>query len=181
MKKVVFLTVALVFAASMAFAQAGSVGIFGDPGGTDCNLLDTVAGLTPYYVVHVNAVATASQFWAPQPACLTATYLSDTGVFAVTIGNSQTGVAVGYGSCQAGNIHVLTINYFTSGTTPPCCYYPILPDPVIESGEIEVTDCNYVLLYASGGIGIINADGSCQCDVPTEDSTWGKVKSLYAE
>ena len=181
MKKVVFLTVALVFAASMAFAQAGSVGIFGDPAGTDCNLPDAIPGLTPYYVVHVNAVATASQFSAPAPACLLASYLSDTSVFPVTIGSSQTGVAIGYGSCQAGNIHVLTINYFTQGLTAPCCYYEILPDPVIASEKIEVVLCDNSLVYASGGVGIVNSDGSCLCDVATEDSTWGQVKALYSE
>ena len=179
MKKVVFLTVALVFAASMAFAQAGSVGIFGDPAGTDCNLPDAIPGLTPYYVVHVNAVAIASQFWAPTPACMTATYLSDTAVFPVTIGSSQTGVAIGYGACQAGNIHCLTLNYFTSGTTPACCLFPILPDPVAPSGEIEVVLCDNSLVFASGGAGIINSDASCLCDVPTQETTWGKVKSLY--
>ena len=181
MKKVVFLTVALVFASSMAFAQAGSIGIFGDAAGTDCNLADVVPGLTPYYIVHVNAVATASQFSAPTPACYLGTYLSDGAVFPVTIGNSQTGVAIGYGLCQAGNVHVLTINFFTNGLTGPCCYYPILPDPVVTSGKIEVVDCNNNLLFASGGEGIVNADGSCQCDVPVEDSTWGQVKALYSE
>ena len=48
MKKVVFLTVALVFAASMAFGQAGSVGMFGDTGGTDRNLADEVVAMTPH-------------------------------------------------------------------------------------------------------------------------------------
>ncbi|UCH83400.1 MAG: hypothetical protein JSW50_13220 [Candidatus Latescibacterota bacterium] len=182
MKKVVFLTVALVFAANMAFAQAGSVGIFGDPAGTTCNLTDVVQGLLSVYVVHVNAVATASQFSAPMPGCMVgASWLSDTGIFPVTIGNSQTGVAIGYGVCQTGNIHVLTINYFAAGLSTPCCYYPVLPDPNVPSGKIEVVDCANNLLFASGGIGIINADGSCQCDVPTEETTWGKVKSLYGE
>lgn len=181
MKKVVFLTVALVFAASMAFAQAGSIGIFGDPGGTDCNLNDTVAGLTPYYAVHVNAVAVASQFSAPKPACMTATYLSDTAAFPVTIGNSQTGVAIGYGACQVSPTLVLTINYFTTGTTPACCYYPVYPDPAAESGQIEVVLCDNSLVFATGGVGIVNADGTCLCDVPARQSTWGKVKSLYSE
>jgi len=182
MKKVVFLTVALVFAASMAFAQAGSVGIFGDAAGTDCNVADVAPGLLNIYAVHVNTVAIASQFAAPTPACMVgATWLSDTAVWPVTVGNSQTGVAVGYGSCQAGNVHVLTLNYFASGTTLPCCYFPVVPHPFAETGQVEVVDCTDALLTASGGTGIINSDSSCLCNVPTEETTWGKVKTLYGE
>jgi hypothetical protein len=181
MKKALLLTLVLMVSASMAFAQGGSVGIFADPGGTSCNLADVAAGLASYYAVHVyHAGATASQFAAPQPACMVGvTYLSDTAVFGVTIGSSQTGVAIGYGTCQAAPTHVLTINYFVGGATPPCCYYPVIPDPNVPSGQIEVTDCNFLPLFATGGIGIINPDATCQCDVPTQDSTWGKVKSLY--
>jgi len=181
MKKALLLTLVLMVSASMAFAQGGSVGIFADAGGTDCNLADVLPGLTPYYVVHVyHAGATASQFSAPIPTCMVAAiWLSDTAVFGVTIGNSQTGVAIGYGTCQVAPTHVLTINYFVQGLTPACCRYPVLPDPNVPSGKIEVTDCGFNPLFATGGMGIINPDGTCNCNVPTEDTTWGKVKSLY--
>ncbi|UCG50697.1 MAG: hypothetical protein JSW58_10865 [Candidatus Latescibacterota bacterium] len=182
MKKVVYLAVAMLFAASVVFAQAGSIGIFGDPMGTDCNLQDLVPGLCTYHVVHVNSPgATACQFWAPVPACFLGTYLSDTALYPVTIGNSQTGVAVGFGACIPSPNNVLDISFFCQGLTGSCCYYQILPDPAVPSGQIEVVDCVNNLIFATGGEGIINADGSCQCDVPAEDSTWGKVKSLYAE
>ena len=164
-------------------SQAGSIGIFMDPGGTDCNLWDQVPGLLTFYCVHVlTPCATASQFSAPMPACMTPTvYLSDGGYFGVTIGNSQTGVAIGYGTPQAAPITILSIQYFGQGLTTPCCIYPVLPDPNVPSGQIEVVDCANNLLYATGGTGIVNPNGSCQCDVATEESTWGKVKALYSE
>ncbi len=183
MKKAALLTIAMLCVASLVFAQGGSIGVFGDPGGTDCNIIDAAPALLSVYVVHVNVPgATASQFAAPAPACMaSASYLSDGSVFPVTIGNSQTGVAIGYGACYAGPVHILTINFFGSGLTTACCYYEVVPDPLVASGQIEVVDCVENLLFATGGIGIVNADGTCFCDVPTQDTTWGQVKSLYSE
>ena len=181
MKRVVCLTVATVLAASMAFAQGGSIGIFADPMGTNCNLGD-VAGLTQYYVVHVNSPgATACQFSAPKPACFTATYLADTGVFAVTVGTSQAGVSIGYGLCLQSPLKVLTISYFTNGGTPSCCYYPVLGHPTATPPGLLVVNCMEQLIPATGGRGIIKPSLTCQCNVPAEDTTWGQVKSLYVE
>jgi hypothetical protein len=180
MKKALLLTLVLMVSASMAFAQGGSVGIFADTGGTNCNLSDMLPGLCPYYVVHVyHAGAAASQFSAPKPACFLGIWLSDTAVFPVTIGSSQAGVAIGYGTCQAAPTHVLTINMFCQGLTGPCCRYPVLADPNVPSGQIEVVLCDNSLVYGTGGEGIVNSNATCNCDVPVQDSTWGKVKSLY--
>ncbi len=183
MKKTLLITLVLMLSASMAFAQGGSIGIFSDVAGSSCNLTDAAPGLLSLYVVHVlTPGATASQFAAPAPACmLGATYLSDSSPFSVVIGSSQTGVAIGYGACIAAPIHVLTIQFFASGLSTPCCYYPVVPDPNVPSGSIEVVDCTETLLTATGGLGIINPDGTCQCDVPVQDTTWGKVKSIFAE
>lgn len=183
MKKALLLTLVLMLGASMAFAQGGSIGVFADPAGSSCNLTDAAPGLLSFYAVHVlTPGATASQFSAPKPACMaSATYLSDTGVFPVTIGNSQNGVAIGYGACLAAPIHVLTINFFGSGLTPACCYYGVFADPNLASGQIEVVDCAENLIYATGGVGIVNPNATCQCDVPVQDTTWGKVKSIFAE
>ncbi len=141
------------FGSSMLAARSASggesdgvceVGIFADPQGTDCNLQDVVPGLCSYHVV-VDAGATgmtAVEFSAPQPPCMLAVFLSDTAVYPVTIGTSQSGVAIGFGACLTGKIHVLTINYFCQALTSPCCEYPVLPDPNVPSGTIEFVDCS---------------------------------------
>ena len=180
MKKALLLTLVLTVCASMAFAQAGSVGLFADVAGTDCNLSDAAPGLCAYYAVHVyHAGAIACQFSAPVPSCFLGTWLSDTAVYPVTVGGSPTGVAIGYGACQAAPTHVLTINMFCQGLTAPCCLYQVVEDPNVPSGQVEVVDCANNLLFGTGGAAIINADPTCNCDVPTNESTWGKVKSLY--
>jgi len=91
-------------------------------------ITDNAPGLLSVYVVHVaTAGATACQSKATKPACMTATYLSDTNPFGVVIGDSQRG-AVAYGSCLSGPIHVQTINFF--GTEPrPVCTYTVTCDP----------------------------------------------------
>ncbi len=185
MKKVLLLVLPLLLCAAAAFGQAGSVGIFADPQGVGCALGDPAAAVTSYYVVHVYASGvTAAQFSAPKPACFTAAYLSDTAIYPVTIGNSQVGISMGYGACLSSPIHVLTINYLTAGTTPPCCEYPVLPDPNASPAPgIWTVDCDFNVLAAGGRAGVINMTPDCMCvgATPVEDSTWGRVKALYGE
>ncbi|UCG53440.1 MAG: hypothetical protein JSW58_07760 [Candidatus Latescibacterota bacterium] len=192
MRTVLIMTLVLVLAASVAFAQLpGRIGVFGVQNPTtvdDCAVTDDTAGLLNIYLVHVDdpsnpgTCATACQFKAELPGCTTASYLADGAVFGVTIGNSQTGVSIGYGLNLTTPIHVLTVQVFASGTTPPCCVYEVGPDPAAPSGEIEVVDCNLDLLFAAGQSGVINPDGSCPCSaiVPAEPSSWGKIKAMYS-
>jgi hypothetical protein len=182
MKKALLLTLVLMLGATMAFAQAGSIGIFANMAATDCNLAAAVQGLAAYYVVHVNTPgAVGCEYAAPKPACMTlAQYLSDTNPFPVTIGNSQTGVSIGYGTCRVAPIHVQTISYFILGPNPTCCRYFVLPHPI--NGGPNMVDCQDNLLIATGGQGIVNmVHGECVCDVPVQDTTWGQVKALYTE
>ncbi len=184
MKRVLLLAVVIVSAAGTAFAQGGTIGVYADPQGMNPCLNDKTAGLTSYYIVHVyTAGATACQFSAPKPACMQALWLSDTGAFPVTVGNTQTGMSVAYGACRLGPIHVTTVNFFSQGSTPPCCHYPVLPDPYVPSGRIEVSNCAFQVVYATGGHSVVNEDRAlCSvCSIPVEETTWGRVKTLFAE
>ena len=197
---VAFLPLAL--AAGSVGAQAGAIGVFGDPRGASCELYDRTPGLTSFYIVHVlTPGAMGSQYSAPKPACLMATWLSDTNMFPVTIGNSQVGMSVAYGSCRVGPIHVQTMNYFGTGTTPACCRYGACPHVNSLAGLIEVIDCDENLVYGWAYEGIVNSTPFCGCyacaspacvealhrtssncyAVSVEDATWGRVKSAYSE
>jgi len=174
--------------AAPAFGQGGQIGMFRTASGIICQVYDQ-AGLVSIPVVHVlTPGATACQFSAPLPGCWTnAIFLSDTAVFPVTIGSSQAGVAVGYGACLGSPIHVLTINVFSqTPITDPyaCCGWPVLPDPNVVSGKIEVVDCVNDLLYADGVMSYVVAGEGNQCEdctTATEQSTWGAVKALYRD
>lgn len=164
-------------------AQGGDIGVFADAGGIGCNIVDTAPGVLEVHVVHVYTDgATASLFAAPAPSCMTGvSWLSDEKVFPVTVGDSQTGVAVGYGACHDWPIHVLSIRYVTSGLSETCCMYPVIPAANASSGRIEVVDCANELMFGHGLVSSVNAVGGCICgSVKVEESTWGRVKALYA-
>jgi hypothetical protein len=59
--------------------------------------------------------------------------------------------------------------------------YPVVPDPNASSGRIEVVDCVGALLYGNGLVTSVNGNATCMCgSVRVEQSTWGRVKALYA-
>ena len=185
--KRLLLSFVLVLISMMSTAGATEInaGVYPDPGGASCNIVDDQAGLLNVYVVVIAPDgATALQMAAPMPTCMVgATWLTDTDPFGMIIGSSQTGFAYGFGSCLTGPIHVITISYFVQGTSEPCCMYPVYPDPSVPSGKIEVTDCNYQVVYAWGKVSSVNGDSSCPCGypVPVERATWGAIKSLYTD
>ncbi|UCH83256.1 MAG: hypothetical protein JSW50_12435 [Candidatus Latescibacterota bacterium] len=182
MKKGILILLIALVPVQTAYAQGGAIVLSGDPQGSECNINDKSAGMCAVYVFHVGiSGAFASQFAAPAPACFSGTWLSDTPVFGVTVGGSQTGVSIGYGQCTPGPIHILTINFFCQGMTQPCCYYTVQPHPELPSGVVEAVDCMDNLLTAKGGFGIFNSTDECECGPPTRDSTWGRVKSIFDE
>lgn len=191
MRRLLLMTFVLALGAGVALAQelpGGRIGMFADNVGTDCSIADAAPGLLAVYVVHIGtAGATASQYIAAKPACMTATYLSDTNPFGVTVGNSQTGVSVGYGTCRTGTIHTQTISFFASGTTPSCCIYPITCDPLgldqCASGNVDIVDCDFNPAMAKAQSAVVNEAVACPCAeiVAEEETSWGQIKALYQE
>jgi hypothetical protein len=167
MKRALLLTVCLMFAAGMAFAQAGNIGVFADTGGLSCDL-SNAAGFMQVQVVHVNSPgATACQFMLTLMGA-PLTWVGDASPFTSVIGNTQVGIAVAYGACLVSPIHVVTATYM--GISPACDMLRVVADPTATPPGIYVTDCVLptpnLLPIALGGAGYINNDGSCPCDVP---------------
>ena len=142
-------------------------------------ICDNSPGPLSIYIVYDSPQdAQGVEFWAPRPSCFTATYLSDTRPFEVTVGNSQAGVSIAFGSCRQSPVHVLTVNYFAWGTTPADCQYRTLPNPA--TGGIWMWDCpGNVISLRDGGNFINPPEGDCGT-VPVETSTWGAIKSLFS-
>jgi hypothetical protein len=204
MMKSLLLTLAVTLCAATTFAQGGgSIGIYSDPQGWNCNLESTVtgivpgtaqpggnfdnvpAGVTPYYIVHYNALgATSCGFAAKVPQCLAAQLVSEDSPFSNVTGSSQSFVHVDYGMCLSWAIHVYTLYFLPTGQTPPCCYFMITAG-TSPSGQIEAGNCDSPprVVSAQGHPGVVNADPTCQCFVPIESwtTTWGMVKALYTE
>lgn len=109
--------------------------------------------------------------------------LSDTDPFPIQIGSSQTGKAIGYGTCLQGPIWATSINFFVQNQGQvPCCPYPVIADSQVSSGVIEVVDCYSSVVYGNGATSIVKPDATCLCTsvVPVEETTWGRVKAFYA-
>ena len=184
MNRVLLLTLVLILGATLAFAQGydnGRIGIFADNSTFNPSwCLPAATGLLYVYFLHVNAMgATASQWAAPPPTCLTAVHLADLPVFAINLGNTASGITIGYGTCNTGSFHIMTALYQLT-TVGTCCVWRVVPDPGLASGKIEIPDCEFNMTYGTGGAAIFGTNPNC-CSDPTEDTTWGAVKALYTE
>lgn len=182
MKKALLITMALVLIAIPAAAQQGYIGLFGDPNGENCFAFDTIPGLLNVYVVHMDSPgSSASQFAVDTSGAPYLTYLSDTSVFATTIGTSPAGVSIGYGGCLTSPIHILTLNFFATGISDPCSVLRVIEDPTV--GAILSVDCELALVEVTGRGLFINPNENCEnCgDIPvgTEQNTWGSLKSIF--
>ncbi|MCK4776515.1 MAG: hypothetical protein KAT30_17080, partial [Candidatus Krumholzibacteria bacterium] len=74
------------------------------------------------------------------------------------------------------------IDYFAQGLSPPCSYIQVVADPLAyDPPGIQVADCAFPpnVVNATGGDVVVNPDASCMCNIPVEETTWGKVKALY--
>ena len=110
------------------------------------------------------------------------TYLGETSTYAVAVGTTQTGVSIGYGACYSGTIHVLTVRFFGTGLSEPCCVYPVVPDWYHGETEVNVVDCTGQGVVGGAAHAIVNPNSSCQCgSIKTEEATWGKIKSMYSD
>jgi hypothetical protein len=169
----------MMFAASLAFGQAGNIGVFADTGGLSCDLNNS-GGILFLQVVHVNSPgATACQF----KLTIYGTALTVYGATSAfnTIGAPMAGIAVAYGACLVSPVHALTVTL--GGISAPCDRIVVEADPTADVPAIYVTDCATpvpnLLTVATGGTGFLNNDGTCPCNVPTEDTSWGQIKALY--
>jgi hypothetical protein len=157
-----------------------------DPNGIECRIYDTTPGVLTIYIVdpgyEMPNGATAWQFKATVPACMIgATYLADGQVLPITIGNSQTGVVTSYGGqCVLGPTHLLTILVYGAGQSQECCFWMLQAHPDAPSGRIESVDCANQIVLRTSGVGLVNPDAH-YCVNPTEPTTWGKVKAVYAD
>ncbi len=164
MKRTVSIWAAILLVPVLAGAQGGAICLYADPNGVECGFDDSAPGPRKIYVLHTLATGvTSSQFSVPVPACMAgATWLEDTWVFPVTLGESPTGVSIGYGFCVAEPTHILTIDYFLSGTSLPDCGLPVLPHPARPF--VEAADCDHEVIPATGGTSHVNSSLACQCE-----------------
>jgi hypothetical protein len=189
MKRLGVTVFCLLLCHGLALGQ-GYIGVFADPLGTSCEFDEVFPGVIQVYIVHIDAPeAIAAQFMIAQSDKFKGSYLGEAaGVPNIIVGNSQTGISAAYGECKPSPIHILTISYFVDGTSDPCSYLEVVPDPANIYGGILMVDCadNVIVLDAGGRLNfnVAAAAQECHCGdpsavLPAEDTTWGHVKALY--
>ena len=183
MRKILLLVVCLLLTASLTYAQPGSIGVFGDPAGMTCDIYDYVPAVVDVYVVHVfTPGASACQFMVDDSGVYMMYLAESVNPFYIGIGYSRSGISIAYNGCVPSPNMVLTMTYFFQALTPPCSYIKVVPHPTASPPGLYVWDCAFPapnMLTATGGTAIVNPTASCMCDVPTEETTWGKIKNLY--
>jgi hypothetical protein len=170
LKRSLLAAVCLACLATAAVAQNGSIMVFSDPGGADCNIVAECGEITTVYVFHVRAYRARSSEWKihfPE-GWFNVGERSD---FASRVGNSSDGVSIHYDWCTIGTFPLMTIDYYVQTATPPCT--------LIGIDVTLVQNCEYEEIITTGGSGVVNNDGTCSCNVPVESTTWGGIKALY--
>jgi hypothetical protein len=197
MKKVLLLALGILLCAGLAFGQAGYIGLFKDATRTGCSTNITGVATMRVYVFHMLAVQNSASMFGIKTTGLTGNTDTEcelvgiTYYFTLVIGdpffsapydNDNAGVAIAYGSCMNGPIQLMRLNFSCYGDVPPpCSSLEVVPAPDAPSGTIETVDCADHKLVGNGSLFTINPDGTCVCGevVPVQESSWGKIKSLY--
>jgi hypothetical protein len=171
-----------------AAAYYGSIGVYADPRGCDCDIVDA-GGLIHVYIVHRDILTgvKGSRFTIGGYALNNLTYLYENpiGDPIRILGNIYDGFLVNYGDCTTGGLAIMEIAYFGSGLTPACSDLWVVAAPTAVTGEVEIFNCNDDVFSASGHGAYVNVDATCGCTnpyctpVPVTESTWGNIKALY--
>ncbi len=159
--------------AGVSLAQDDKIELFSDQGMSSCELSYNGFEFRSVYMFHTGTQgAWGAQFKAPKPACWTgATWISDALVSPfISIGTSQTDLAISYGGCLQPPVYLGTINYVVTSASANCCPYPVLPAPTSPApGEIVVYDCDLINLRraTAGSQVMINPTADCpNCEIP---------------
>ncbi len=173
-----FVALLILTAAVPVAAGVGSIGVFSDAVGGDCNITDA-AGLVRVEVVLVGSDGTSHvSFRIEESAGLGMTYAQELIHFGLKTGDVRAGIQITFGACLSGPVHLATIFYTGTGTTSACEAIQVMPHPAV--GSVRIYDCfQNPFTTPRGGGALVRNDGGCACSTAIELSTWGRVKSLY--
>lgn len=179
MKKVLTLSLAIMMIAGSAMAT-DHFGIYTDQVGATGNCSGTIGAGVPVtiYVVHQTTGTTGSQFKVLDSSGLFQLGANVLGGF-LAIGNAYTDLSLAYGGCMAGPaVAVVSMGYLAFTPPASCLLIEVVPAP--NKPYPIAVDCNFAENAATAGKFLFNGNDSCPClTIAAEQSTWGKVKSLY--
>jgi len=190
MKRALVVAGALLLIVAPAMGQYGTLGVYSDETGCECNVYDTLPGtLVNVYIVHRNIVdgLNGVRFIVTGGGGMSMTYLGESKIgppMEIT-GNIVDGYNVSYGSCVTGGLTIMQIAYFGMASSSTCSWLEVSAAPGAPGGQVEGSDCDDAAVTVAGLQTPVNPDATCECDVPgcqpvpVEETTWGNIKALY--
>jgi len=183
MKRIGLLFILILAIAAPVFAQypdgaTGDISAYADETGSACDLAANGGNApVPLFIVHKfsdGGGATGCRFKITTPAGMSIFGFNTT---FVPIGQVTSDLSLGYGVCINATTSLGSVIAFSSTPSPLCSYVSVVAadnfsDPIS-------TDCSFGEYKVETGQAIVNNDGNCPCNIATQPSSWGKVKSLY--
>jgi hypothetical protein len=169
----------------------------GGPSIEECSIVDSSPRMHTIFVSHAfNAGSTASRFRVVNGPGSTLSYISESTPYFSAIGNTQAGISFCYENCLAGTFILATIQYMGYGTSSPCGQQQIIAHPSAET--VEIMNCASAVERAYvHDLRVEGPGGICGCldphfitgtaqafdctPLPVSATTWGAIKSLYAD
>ena len=176
---VVTAVLAAILTATGVQAQTPTVGVFFDQAfarmDKDC---PAGGGLDSAFVVasNFNAFISGIEYAVNYPTSMT--WLSDYDTPPVTIGSTPSGISEGFALPKNGFSPIVVAKVLYLWNCNGCIVEndPIIVSPHPISGFVRATDFpNYDFINAVGMTSLVCAT------VPTEETSWGRIKSLYGE
>lgn len=171
--------------ATAASAQNYRIELSADNAMSSCAIAGDGSGLVDVHVFLTGGgSSTGMVMGLAIPACWSgATWLGDVAAEPwLQLGDSQhtVGWNLAFGECRALPLYIGHIS-FAGVPSSPCCEVVVTPASPGPSGMQGAVDCTFDAYVAVPGRVLLNATSSCPCDQPlaSEQSTWGRVKSLY--
>jgi len=149
--------------------EYGKILIFSDAAFTDSTLVDNGPRIANIYIVHADfSDATGVSFRTEASAGFTGVWLGETSPWSpYFVGTTPTGASVSYAKCVLEDVLLFTVTYQLFGTSSPCSDLHVAARPISS-------DCHFFDWYSdTGGLHV-------NCPVAVEQTTWGRVKALYA-
>ena len=154
------------FWVSLAQSQTGYIGLYSDVAYTDPTVTD-VPGVTAIYAVLKDVTeASAVRFRVYQSTGCTMTSVGSSSPFTTVIGNPRDGIQIAFGACMSSDVLLLTMNYFSQGTSEDCSFLEVVTDPDASTGQIEGVDCSSSTFSLAGSRLYVNPTGNCPPENP---------------
>jgi hypothetical protein len=181
---VLFCGVLLLAGGAVAQVDVGRIGVYGDEDASSCQIQDRAQSYVYAYVLHTDAQeANIVSFALDHDPGLNMMFLSVTlNPALLYLGNPVTGTKVSYVGCKTSFPQLLaTLRWNGDGTTTECAAIRPVPNPDDTRGIVYAVDCSTNIRPLSTDPGWVNDTGDCPCTppVPTETTTWGRIKSMY--